>query len=150
MVLQQINPDTIGIKTSATSVQIKHDGTIKIGEKNLEGPGEYEIAGVGAHVVDTHALLFTEGVRLAVVYKTPMDTSEEETLTGDVYIFLVNDAKAIDSVVKDQDPRVAVLHNEAIAQELSTKEGVAVEPIASYKLTAQSLPADNREYILLG
>lgn len=149
MVLQHSSPDSLQIKMNQTVVTIKHDGAIKIGDRALEGPGEYDIAGIGAHAFTGHASLFAEGVRLTVVWGDPASLKEDEDAGSDVFIFTLPDANKIEAVIKEQDPRIVVLHDEAISGQLAQGAGVEVQTVSNYKITTQTLPAENREIVLL-
>lgn len=148
MTLQHINADTLGLKLATTTVHIKHDGTIRVGDRSTEGPGEYDIAGVGIHVFDHAAVIFTEGMRVAVLWGgTSLDL--EEGVTLDIFIPLLPDAEKVTQVIKEQDPRLLILHDEAVADALAKQDGIEITRSASYKATLQTLPAGERSIILL-
>lgn len=148
MVLQHINADTIVIKTGATSAAIKTDGTIRIGDHDITGPGEYDIAAIGVHVFPTYASLFCEGIRVAIV-KEAMVTAEGDEDDSDILLLLTEDIKLANATLKQVDPRIVVVHSEVLAAELAKSDGAEVKRESSYKVTTQTLPADDRDFVLL-
>ena len=117
MVIQRLNPTTIGLKLASTSVQIKQDGMIRIGDRDLEGPGEYDIAGVGVQVFLGAALFFCENIRMSVFWQMNGALSQEDT-TCDVLVPLFGDPKQITTLIKELDPRIVVLYDEVIAKQM--------------------------------
>jgi hypothetical protein len=149
MVLQHINSEVIGLKSGQITAQIKGTGIIKLGERETEGPGEYDIAGIGIHSYTGHAVLFAEGIRLAVIWDPNAKFDPEEELNIDVFVFLISDAKQITSFIKEQDPRIVVFHNPEVAEEVARLDGVSITQESSYKLSPQTLPMDERIFVLL-
>jgi hypothetical protein len=150
MVLQRLNPTTVGIKSGSCIVQLKPEGAIQIQNRPLEGPGEYDVAGIGAHVFPDYAVIFSEGIRLAVIWdaRTKIVFEEEDSST-DIFIFLGGEVAHITSVIKDQDPRLVVLPNQEVADAIAKEDSVQVSQESNYKLTAQTLPTGERVYLIL-
>lgn len=147
MILQRLQ-DSLGIKLAQGLCTITPNELIKVGDRQTEGPGEYDISGVGIHMNEHTAVLFTEGVRLGIVW--PHEKVEFDGDTNvDILISFATDVKQITNLLKEQDPRILVLTDEAAAEEVAKQDGVAVTKEASYKVTAQSLPADDRVFVLL-
>lgn len=149
MVLQHINTEIIGLKSGQITAQIRGSGSIKLGERETEGPGEYDIAGIGIHTYSGHAVLFAEGIRLAVIWDPNAKFDPEEELNIDVFVFLITDVKQITSFIKEQDPRIVVFHNPEVAQEVGRQDGVTITQESSFKLSPQSLPTEERIFVLL-
>lgn len=150
MVLQHVNGDTLTVKVATSTITFKHSGAIKIGDHEIEGPGEYDVAGVGAHVFPGYGVFFAESIRVAAVWQNGSKINGDEDTNIDIYIFLNDDPKDVSALIKEQDPRVVVLHNEEIATSLMQQDSIAAERQPSYKVTAQTLPAEERAVILLG
>ncbi len=150
MTFQRTGNDSIMIKAGSAAVQLRQDGHIRIQDKDLEGSGEYDVAGVGAHVFPTYAVLFAEGIRVAMVWEQPSTTYEfEEGSEVDVFILWLRDGKQVTTILKEQDPRLVILPYEETVADLETQDGLAIERQNNYKVTSQSLPAGERVTILL-
>lgn len=148
MVFQRVNNDALTIKTGAATAQIKPAGVIKVGDYEITGPGEYDIAGIGFHAELTHTIVFAEGVRVALVWGSEMKTNDED-LNGDIFLFFGSDIPKINAVIKEQDPRVVMLHDKGVADQIATQDGVTFQEEGTYKVAASSLPSDSRSYVLL-
>jgi hypothetical protein len=149
MLLRSIGANTLGLKTAGTNAQIKPNGEIRIGEKDIEGPGEYDVAGLGVHAYLGYAVLFTEGVRFAVLWDTAASIDTADEVNIDVFIFLITDVKRINTIIKELDPRLVVLNEEATANEVAEQDGVTVTRDSNYKITSSTLPAEDRQFVLL-
>jgi hypothetical protein len=149
MVIQHSSPDTLGLKVAQTSVHLKHSGEIKIGDRVLEGPGEYDIAGVGVHAFDQHAVIFAEGLRLTVVWGDTEQTNSEDDAGSDIYVLLLSDAKRAEAIIKEQDPRVVILHSAELRDALAQQFGATIKEESTYKLTSGALPAEERDIVLI-
>ncbi len=149
MILRSLSIDTIGLKTAATNVQIKNTGEIRIGDSGIEGPGEYDISSVGIHAFAGYGVLFTEGVRFAVIWDTNAKIDAEDETNIDIFVFLIEDAKRINAIIEEQDPRVVVLCQEQLANDVAKQDGATVDHESAYKITASTLPAEARQFVLL-
>lgn len=149
MVLQHVTGDALTLKSGATVAQIKHDGSIRVGDRSIEGPGEYDIAGMGIHARAGHAVLFAEGIRTNIVWQSEGSLQDDETAASDIFVLLFDDEKAATALIKEQDPRIVVLRHDVLAQRLAQQDALAVDTVATYKITQQTLPVADREVILL-
>jgi hypothetical protein len=129
---------------------IHHNGSIQVNGRSLEGPGEYDIANIGIHVFDAYAILFSEGIRVAVFWSDNLEhLPHDEDSEIDICIPLIGDVKAVNTMIKEQDPRLVILHDENLAAELTKQDGITPRREGSIKITAATLPAEDRDYILL-
>ena len=149
MVLRTLGRDAISMKTPAAAVQIKANGDFRINDKNTEGPGEYDVAGVGVHIYNGYLVLFTEGVRIAVLWDPTAKIDAEDETNIDAFVFFTSDVKQINTVIKEQDPRLAVFTDEAIANEVTQLDGVSLSRESNYKVTAATLPVEDRQFVAL-
>ncbi len=149
MTLQRVNDETLNLKTGQTVVHIKTNGHIKVNDYSIEGPGEYDIAGVGLHVFEHFAVLFTEGLRLALIWEGEGKIDFEEDANLDVFVLLLTNTQNITTVMKEQDPRIVILQNQAAAQALQSQDGITITEESNYKITPQSLPAGESVFVLL-
>lgn len=151
MILQHSGETTLTCKSGSAIAVIHHDGRMQVSDRPLEGPGEYDIAGIGIHVYPTHAILFSEGIRVAIFWQAQAGqaTAEGEESEIDICIPLLTDIKTINDLLKEQDPRIVVIHDEGVATELAKQDGVTPKRENSIKITPQTLPTEEREYILL-
>ena len=149
MIVQTLDPETVGLKTTSTLTKVNQSGDIVIGARSLEGPGEYDIAGVGAHILSGYGIFFCEGVRLAVVWDRNAKFTNGDDGDIAVLVFLTNDINQINTIISEQDPRVVIVYDQSIADVLTKQDGVVIRQENSYKVTAATLPAQEREFILL-
>lgn len=148
MTFQKLNPSTLAIKAGTGTLTLSVAGEMKIGDYAIEGPGEYEIAGIGLHVSTTHAIVVSESIQVAVVWEGRADIDGEAS-SIDILLSLIDSSDAVVKLVKSLDPRVVVLNDESVATAVATSDGIAVESLASYKVTPASLPAETRTAIVL-
>ncbi len=149
MVFQHINDDTLNIKTNSASIRIKDNGAIQVGERTIEGPGEYDITGVGLHVFPFAAIIFAEGLRLAFIWEWSETSQFDDNAEIDVFLLSLEDPKKITTIIKEQDPRLVVLHNRSAAESLKVQDAITLEETNNYKITTQTLPAEERQFVLL-
>lgn len=148
MVLQRVNSETLAVKVGQSVVQLKSVGALKINDHIIEGPGEYDVAGVGAHVLESVAIIFAEGIRTAAVWQNGMKLGDDN-IDIDIIVFLHNDAKAINDAIKELEPRIVVLSDEDTASEIAKQDGLELTRESNYKVTTQSLPTTGTAFILL-
>lgn len=149
MTFQRLNPSTIAIKAGQGMFTATTDGTLKVGDHLVEGPGEYDIAGIGLHVFADHAFVIAEAIHTCVVWKNEVKISEDEDAAVDILVCMVDSVEAINAMVKANDPRVIILADEVVAEAVARQDGIEVDRPSSYKITAAALPADTRAAVLL-
>ncbi len=149
MTLQRLNPETIAVKTADSTMTIDSRGAIRIGEREISGPGEYDIAGMGLQTFAGCALALVENLNFLVVWQDGDQPDSVQESAADGIIWLSENNSGLDAAMKTQDPRVVVVIRPAVAEALEKQDAVTVVREASYKLTPQSLPAENRVYLLL-
>lgn len=148
MVFQRINTDTISIKTGTATAQVKAAGTVKVGDYEITGPGEYDISGIGFHAETSYAMLFSEGVRVVLVWGSEIKKNDED-VSGDIFVIFGGDVPKINALIKEQDPRVVLVHERSVAEQVAAQDGITFQEEGTYKITASTLPADSRLFVLL-
>lgn len=154
----QISAPQIGclqIRSKNTNISLNKD--VVVGDFTLCGPGEYEIAGIEVEGVGSLYILEFEEMRLAYLDKInrPL-TDEEQTAASEVDILFlpvgspdvlsVKDALQIINLI---DPRIIIpIHYDSL-DEFTKQEAITPEYIDSLKITAQTLPEDERKVIVL-
>lgn len=147
--------ETIQIKTKNTTISLADE--VKVGDFILNGPGEYEIAGVEVEGVGKIYLFSTEEMRIAYLDKMdrPLNDAEQE-LAGDVDILFIPvgggdvlDAKTALQVINQIDPRIIIpVYYEELAS-FTQEEGITPEYVDSLKITRSTLPETERKVIVL-
>ena len=151
-------PEKVG-KDTWSLVQTPEKETVST--KIVSWPGEYDFEGVtvrGIGQEEGKQVSFhctSDGVRIAFIAAPTLAWSEPEVeKLGEVDILVVpaDDAKKVQALVEEVDPRVIVLW-QAKGGDLG---GVAkacgaagVEPVSEYKVKASGLPQDSRQVIVL-
>ena len=148
MILQKLHDTAIALKSGSGVLAASTDGTLKIGSYSIEGPGEYDSAGIGLTVSDDLAVAVCEGIQIALVWGSPKPESTE-TASVDILVSFIDNATMITNMVKSLDPRIIVFLNPSVATEVATKDGITLNSVSNYKITAATLPADIREAVLL-
>lgn len=151
MTITRPTPTSVAIKTNQTTVSIDASGEITIGDKKIEGPGEYDVAGVGLQAFGGTTLFLIENVRVEALFEPPVKergSDEEELIEPDVLLVMFPLDKATADLVKKIEPRVVLLTTDTNTEALEAKpETIVQQP--SVKLTAQNLPAEERMHYLL-
>jgi hypothetical protein len=148
MTIQKLTNDSVALKSISSTIQVKSDGTLKVGDRTIEGPGEYDVAGVGAHVYTDHALFLTEAMRVTVVWSGEAKLESEEESTIDILVYTPDVAPALQTIIKEQDPRMVIMLSQTVSDEV-TKQVATARQEASVKVTSQTLPAEDRQFIVL-
>lgn len=149
MVLQTLSETSLSIKTAQAQVKISTEGTCTVGDRTIEGPGEYDIAAVGLHTFSGYTTLFAENLHLLIVWAPDTKISTDDELAIDGLIVLHDNAESAASLIKEVDPRVVVFHRPNVAQQAAVLIGTPVTEESSYKLTSQTLPQEERSVIAL-
>jgi hypothetical protein len=149
MVLQTLSETSLSIKAAQAQVKISADGTCIVGDRTIEGPGEYDIASIGLHTFVGFTTLFAENLHLLVVWTPDIKVDADDDLSIDAMVVLHENAESAAALIKEVDPRVVVFHHLNIAQQVATLVGSPVVQESSYKLTSQTLPQEERSLIAL-
>lgn len=149
MTITRLNDHQVAIKTNQTMVTISDDKSIVIGTHEIQGPGEYDVAGVGLQMYDGTTMFLVENLRVEVIFDQPELNPDEELIEPDIFLVMTQYDKTIGELVKKVDPRAVILFQPAGAELLTKQEGDTVENQTTIKLTAQTLPVDSRQYFVL-
>lgn len=145
--------NTLQIK-GAQSIVALHD-TVRLGTFDVPGPGEYDVAGTSAIVLSAPsctAILRVETVSILYLdrpYK--LDPEREDFTNIDVVAIRVSqkdDISITQQIIKDLEPRAYVLYG-LDAAEIIGELKLTVEPTAKWTVTANSLPEEGTEAIVL-
>lgn len=149
MIFQKLNENTLVLKAAGGSLSLTTDGVMTIDTFRVEGPGEYDVAGIGAHVHDGWAIITAETVHMLAVWVSGAKIVNDDDESIDVLIDLAADANALAELVKSLDPRVVIFSHTQTAAQVARHDGSEVQLAASYKLTLAGLPTDSRAMICL-
>ncbi len=148
MTLQKLNDHSVTVKAGTGALSVTADGTLKVGDHLIEGPGEYDISGIGLHVFASHVVVSAEAIQTAIVWsQTAKIDSEEASI--DILVCLMEGVEQINDFVKSLDPRVIVFNNETVATSVATHDGITVDAVSAYKISQSALPVDVRAAVLL-
>lgn len=126
----------------------------------LSWPGEYDIAGVTVHGIghdegqQVSWLTVVDGIRIAFPSQPLREwTDSELQQLGDVHVLVLaaDDAKKVQKLIEDIDPRVLVLvqgEKGFDAEVLKACGATGKEQVSEYKLKS-SLPTEGREVVVL-
>lgn len=149
MTFQRLNPSTVSIKAGTSVLQASLDGTLKIGDHSIEGPGEYDIAGIGLHVLDGHVFVVSEAMHICIVWKSDAAIDSQDDASIDILVCLIDSVEKINELVKTHDPRIVILADEATADSVARADGTEIDRQSSYKMSQPALPAESRVAVLL-
>lgn len=145
--------NTLHIKGGPSIVALHN--TVNLGTFEVPGPGEYDVAGTSAIVLPAPsctAILRIETVSLLYLdrpYK--IDPESEDFANIDVVIIRLTspeDIPVAQQIIKDLEPRAYVLYGLA-ASEIITTLKLTVEPTSKWTVTANSLPEEGMEAVVL-
>ncbi len=138
---------------------------VKVGEKLLPGAGEYEISGVEVEgLADGIFLIKTEDVYLLYLDRLNRDLTDAEldavNLTDILLIPVGGDKTDVPEltvlspeqavkVVNQVDPRVVIPMYFASVEPYRAAEGKPLEMLKELKITKASLPAEDRQTVVL-
>ena len=148
----------IELKTKNASAIL--DESIRIGDVVLNGPGEYDVAGIAVvgFIGDEHPFYSIEIEELGVVYfpEKPQklsDKSKEELGSVDIAIVPVNGGSSVAdtmALINSLEPNIVIPIGEvAFVEEFAKQAGSAVENIDTLKITKSMLLPDERRIIVL-
>lgn len=145
--------NTLSIKGSQSIVALHN--SVKLGTFEVPGPGEYDVAGTSAIVLaapSCTAVVSVETVSILYLdrpYK--VDPESEEFSNVDIIAIRVSSAEDISvaqEVVKAFEPRAYILFGLPASEIIETAK-LTVEPIAKWTVTANSLPEEGTEPVVL-
>jgi len=145
--------NTLQIKGGQSTVSL-HD-KVRLGTFEVPGPGEYDVAGTSAIVLPAPActaVLSVETVSILYLdrpYK--IDPEKEDFANIDIVAIRLSekdDIATAQQIIKDLEPRAYVLFGLAATEIISTLK-LTVEPTAKWTVTANSLPEEGTEAVVL-
>lgn len=163
MTIRQKSNGQFTIKSKQATIEIGPE--IKIGERTISGPGEYEIAGVQVEglpngifllrVEDTFLLYLDrlsrpltddelDQVNLADILFVPVGGAQSGV--DDVTVLTPEQAVA---VINQVDPRIVIPTYYASLEPFRQAEGKPLEMMQEFKVTKATLPIEERQVIVL-
>lgn len=153
----QIKATETGCSIKTKDAVIMVDGQMKIGERVLPGPGEYEVSGVFAEVLPDVAVFHAEEMNIAYLGhgKKKLEDREQEALEA-VDVLLVaadsdakDELKAITDLANEIEPRILVLTGVKDPGVFAKVEGQAPTSLDTLKVTRADLPEEERLVYIL-
>lgn len=134
-------------------VELK-ERTITLGEYVIDSPGEYEQGGVEVIYSKNAALLVWDHIQIAYIFEIAKpDLFEKNQFSSTDVILLSEDIKEVSkdklSILTDSyDPRAVIISSKTDIEK-SYKENIKPLEQSPIKLSAQTLPMEGRDYIIL-
>lgn len=134
-------------------VELK-ERTITLGEYVIDSPGEYEQGGVEVIYSKNAALLVWDHIQIAYIFEIAKpDLFEKNQFSSTDVILLSEDIKEVSkdklSILTDSyDPRAVIISSKTDIEK-SYKENIKPLEQSLIKLSAQTLPMEGRDYIIL-
>lgn len=145
--------DTLHIKGGPSVVSLHN--SVRLGTFEVPGPGEYDVAGTSAIVLPAPsctAVLSVETVSILYLdHPYKIDPEREDFANIDVVAIRLtapDDIAVAQEVIKDLEPRAYVLFGLPAAEIITTLK-LTVEPVAKWTVTANSLPEEGTEAVVL-
>lgn len=145
------------IKTKTLTAKIGEK--IKLGDMEIDGPGEYEVGGVQIEVIDGIIETYAEGFCIGHIQKAKvLSDTELENLNGiDVLLIGVGggdytETKTALQVIAQIDPSIVVPMYEVSEkglEEFTKEEGVTTEGKDELKISKADLPVEGRQVVVL-
>ncbi len=146
MIIQCVSPTEVTLTSSGVTVRLA-GSTFIINDYTIDGPGEYDIAGVAFDIGVGYGLIHLEQLRLLVIEPShPQLAAASIGELEEIDLVIVPaeaDAakrKAVSSLVNDLEPRGVVVLGSA--DDAKAFAGHAVEPISKLKLQASDLAGE--------
>ena len=148
--------DHFVIKTK--SAEIVLSDSLRVGENELPGPGEYDIGDIFIESLPfpetprTAVLVRTEGVTVAWIPALAGSLSEKsvETLDGiDALVLPLSGeltGEVAQVVIKTLEPKIVVYRDDGTGAEIS-KQGIQVDQTKAFKLTSAVVPQEGIHFV---
>lgn len=143
------------LKTKTATIEL--DGQLKINDLVLDGPGEYEKAGVFAEVTPDLAHLHIETLVIAVAGQKKRQVTETELARlEDVDLLFVHadnesadELQTIAKLIGEIEPRIVILVGVQKGETFARIGGQTPETVENIKMTKSDLPEGERKIYLL-
>lgn len=128
--------------------------TIRINDFEINGPGEYEVAGISAESIDGVTNFYVEDINLTYLRRSKILNNEElEKVEGTDVLFLpvgeIIDPKIAMEVANQIEPKILILMHYKSIDELQQIKGLVPEVMDELKLTKNMLLQEERRTIAL-
>jgi hypothetical protein len=128
--------------------------SIKINNFSIDGPGEYEVAGISAENIDGITNIYVEDMNITYLKKNKSLTNEElEKVEGTDVLFLpvgeIIDPKIAVEVANQIEPKILILMHYKSVDELQQIKGLNAEIMDELKLSKNALSQEERHTIAL-
>ncbi len=151
------------IKSKQATIQLGEE--LKIGEKIVSGPGEYEISNVEIEgIEDNIYLIRTEEIYLLYLSRIDRQLTNEELEAVNMADILfipvggkstdVDDLTVLDpeqsvKVINQVDPRIVIPMYFSSIEPFRAAEGKNLEMMKDFKVTKATLPLEDRQIVVL-
>lgn len=140
--------------TDKKQIVILKEKIITLGEYTIDTPGEYEQGGVEVIYSKSAALLVWDHIQIAYIFEiSKPDAFEKNQFSSTDVLLLSEDIKEITkdslTMLTDSfDPRAVIISSKTEIEK-SYKENIKPLEQSPIKLSAQSLPMEGRDYLIL-
>lgn len=128
----------------------------KLGELEINEPGEYEVGGVQLDWIDGVIQVYLEGMNIGHIKKGKVLSDEELEKLNGIDILLIGvgggeftETKTALSIITQIEPSIIIPMYEGNIDEFKKEEGASGEDLAELKITKPELPVDGRKIVTL-
>ncbi|MEI6039810.1 MAG: MBL fold metallo-hydrolase [Candidatus Berkelbacteria bacterium] len=128
----------------------------KLGDLEIDEPGEYEVGGVQLDWIDGVKQVYLETLNIGHIQKGKVFTDEELEKLNGIDILLIGvgggdftETKTALAVINQIDPSVIIPMYSGNIEEFIKEEGGSTEAEADLKITKADLPVDGRRIVTL-
>ena len=128
----------------------------KLGDLDINEPGEYEVGGVQLDWIDGVMQVYLEGMNISHIKKGKVLSDEELEKLNGIDILLIGvgggeftETKTALQVISQIDPSVIIPMYSNNLEEFTKEEGGASEPMNEFKIIKPELPVDGRKIVIL-
>lgn len=153
MIITWQGGQSFSLKTKVINVTLGEKN--KLGDLEIDEPGEYEVGGVQFDLDDGIIQVCAEGMTVGHIKKAKIMTDEEMEKLNGIDILLVGvgggdftETKTAISCISQIDPSIIIpMYSDNLDQ--FTKEEGVTEPKDELKVTKGDLPIDGRQVVVL-
>jgi hypothetical protein len=142
------------IKTKGISVSLCEK--CKLGDLEINEPGEYEVGGVQLDIKDGVQQVYLESMNIGHIKKAKIFSDEELDQLNGIDILLIGvgggeftETKTALAVVNQIDPSIVIPMYSGNIEDFIKEEGGSAETLDELKVTKADLPLDGRKVVIL-
>jgi hypothetical protein len=142
------------IKTKALTVKIGKKN--KLGDLEINNPGEYEVSGVQMEINDGVCQVFAEGMNVGHIKRGKTFSDEDLQKMSGINILLIGvggndftETKTALEVINQIDPSIVIPMCKDSLEDFTKEEGAGGESQDELKISKAELPVEERKIVIL-